>query len=146
MEIYTIGFTKKSAEDFFASLRRNRIKRLVDVRANNTSQLAGFTKQNDLVFFLGDLLGADYFHEPLFAPTKELLKAYRNKSGLTWDEYESDFLDLLSERQVEVEISRDLFLPRTVLLCSEATSDLCHRRLVIDYLDGSWGNVQAVHL
>lgn len=146
MEIYTIGFTRKSAEDFFESLRLNGIERLVDVRANNTSQLAGFTKRSDLVYFLGDLLGADYIHEPLFAPTKGLLKAYRNKNGLTWDEYESSFLDLLSDRQVEVQISKDLFAPRTVLLCSEPTSDFCHRRLVIDYLDRSWGNVQAVHL
>ncbi len=145
MEIYTIGFTKKSAKDFFEPLKQSGIERLVDVRVNNTSQLAGFTKQRDLAYFIGKLLGADYFHEPLLAPTKELLKAYRTHD-LTWDEYEFAFLELLSERRVENEISRKLFAPRTVLLCSEPTSEFCHRRLVINHLDRSWGNVKPVHL
>ena len=145
MEIYTIGFTKKSAEGFFEALKKSGIERLVDVRVNNTSQLAGFTKKRDLVYLLGQVLGADYIHEPLLAPTKELLKAYR-AGELTWEEYEVAFLKLLSERQVEQEISRDFFSPRTVLLCSEPTSDFCHRRLVVDHLNRAWGNVQAVHL
>lgn len=145
MEIYTIGFTKKSAEGFFKALKKSGIERLVDVRVNNTSQLAGFTKKRDLVYLLGQLLGADYLHEPLFAPTKELLKGYR-AGDVTWEEYEMVFLALLAERKVEREIPRDLFTRRTVLLCSEPTSDFCHRRLVVEYLNRAWGNVQAVHL
>lgn len=145
MEIYTIGFTKKSAEGFFEALKKSGIERLVDVRVNNTSQLAGFTKKRDLVYLLGQLLGADYLHEPLFAPTKELLKGYR-AGDVTWEEYEIVFLALLAEREVEREIPRDLFTRRTVLLCSEPTSDFCHRRLVVEYLNRAWGNVQAVHL
>lgn len=145
MEIYTIGFTKKPAENFFESLRQRRIERLVDVRVNNTSQLSGFAKQRDLTYFLRQMVGADYFHQPLLAPTRELLKAYRTDQ-LTWEQYEVAFLTLLSERKVECEISRDLFSPRTVLLCSEPTADFCHRRLVIEYLDRRWGDVQAVHL
>ena len=145
MEIYTIGFTKKSAEGFFEALKKSGIERLVDVRVNNTSQLAGFTKKRDLVYLLGQLLGADYLHEPLFAPTKELLKGYR-AGDVTWEEYEMVYLALLAEREVEREIPRDLFTRRTVLLCSEPTSDFCHRRLVIEYLNRAWGNVQAVHL
>lgn len=145
MEIYTIGFTKKSAEGFFEALKKSGVERLVDVRVNNTSQLAGFTKKRDLVYLLEQLLGADYLHEPLFAPTKELLKGYR-AGDVTWEEYEMVYLALLAEREVEREIPRDLFTRRTVLLCSEPTSDFCHRRLVVEYLNRAWGNVQAVHL
>ena len=121
------------------------IERLVDVRVNNTSQLAGFTKRDDLAFFLGQLLEADYLHEPLLAPTKPLLKAYRD-GEMTWNDYEVAFFDLMAERRVEREVSRESFAGRTVLLCSEPTPDRCHRRLVVEYLDQTWGNVQAVHL
>ena len=145
MEIYTIGFTKKSAASFFEALRGSGIERLVDVRANNTSQLAGFSKRDDLDYFLGQLLRADYVHQPLLAPTKQLLKAYRD-GDVTWLDYEDAFFDLMSERQVETEVSRDLFAGRAVLLCSEPSPERCHRRLVIEYLDRFWGNLQPVHL
>jgi len=145
MEIYTIGFTRKSAEGFFELLKQNSVKRLVDVRANNTSQLHGFAKGGDLIYFLRDLVGADYVHEPVLAPTKELLKSYRNKE-LTWAEYEEAFIDLLSQREVEKNVSTEVFARRTVLLCSEPTPEFCHRRLVIDHLDRYWGDVKAVHL
>ncbi len=145
MEIYTIGFTKKSAEEFFETLRQNSIEQLVDVRRHNTSQLAGFAKKRDLVYFLRELLGADYRHEEDLAPTQELLKAFRAKE-YTWDEYQEIFLEQLSERRVEEEVAREMFSPKTVLLCSEPTADFCHRRLVVEYLDASWGSVRAVHL
>lgn len=145
MEIYTIGFTKRKAESFFETLKQSRIRRLVDVRVNNTSQLAGFAKQRDLVYFLRELVEADYVHELRLAPTKELLKAYRTKE-LTWAEYERAFMELLTEREVEKKVTTDLFARRTVLLCSEPTPEYCHRRLVIDHLDRFWGNVKAVHL
>ena len=145
MEIYTIGFTKKSADQFFGLLKRNDIRRLVDVRLNNVSQLAGFAKRDDLAYFLRELVGADYRHEPLLAPTQEMLDEYKKRRG-SWAEYERRFLDLMAEREVERQLDRSLFAERTVLLCSEATPEHCHRRLVVDYLDSRWGDLQAVHI
>jgi uncharacterized protein (DUF488 family) len=145
MEIYTIGFTRKSAADFFEPLKKHGIKRLVDVRANNTSQLAGFTKRDDLAYFLRELVDADYLHETMLAPTPELLKDYRN-GKISWEEYEQLFLRLLGERRVEDALRPQFFSQPTVLLCSEATAERCHRRLIVEYLDRAWGEVQAVHL
>ena len=145
MEIYTIGFTNRTAVDFFESLKRHEIDRLVDVRVNNTSQLAAFTKRDDLTYFLEELVGAEYVHEPLLAPTKELLKAYRN-GDVDWDTYEKAFLDLMAERHIEDAVSREIFNRRTVLLCSEPTPERCHRRLVMEYLNHAWGDVEAIDL
>jgi uncharacterized protein (DUF488 family) len=145
VEIYTIGFAKKSALDFFESLKQARIARLVDIRLNNTSQLAGFTKRDDLRYFLGRICGADYRHELLLAPTQELLDSYRKAKG-SWQAYERAFLDLMVERRVETVVDRDAFRIPTVLLCSESTPDRCHRRLVVEYLQQSWGDLTAIHL
>lgn len=145
MEIFTIGFTRRSAENFFDVLARAGIERLVDVRVNNTSQLSAFTKRDDLDYFLGRILRAEYVHEPLLAPSKDLLKSYRN-GGLSWENYETEFLGLLRERSVEHEISRRLFRGPTVLMCSEPGPERCHRRLIIEYLDRVWNNVQGIHL
>ena len=146
MEIYTIGFTKKSAEQFFGALRQAGIRRLLDVRLNNVSQLAGFSKRDDLAYFLRELCQVEYRHEPLLAPTQELLDEYR-KTGSGWDRYEIGFLRLMSDRSVEERISPDLFSEPTALLCSEPTAQRCHRRLVIEYLNDRWGDVlQPVHL
>jgi len=145
MEIYTIGFTKKSAREFFESLRRHGIERLVDVRINNTSQLAAFAKRDDLEYFLDELLGAEYVHEPLLAPTKELLKAYRD-GEVSWGSYEREFMNLMAIRRIDEVIPKELFGKRTVLLCSEATPQRCHRRLVVEYLDRAWQGVEALHL
>lgn len=145
MEVYTIGFTKKTASEFFGALRSAGVKRLLDVRLNNSSQLAGFTKRDDLPFFLRELCGAEYRHEPLLAPTRDILDAYKKSDG-SWKEYESSFLELMRERRVEKELRKDLFDGPTVLLCSEATPEHCHRRLVLEYLDSTWGGIRAVHL
>lgn len=145
MEICTIGFTQKSAPQFFGLLREAGIKRLVDVRRNNVSQLAGFTRRSDLPFFLRELCGADYVHELLLAPTQELLDDYR-KHGLDWKLYERRFNDLLAERRVEEGIDRNLFSVPTVLLCSEPTPAKCHRRLVVEYLRTKWGPISVTHL
>lgn len=142
MEIYTIGFTKKSAREFFSTLKENAIERLIDVRISNASQLAGYAKREDLEFFLGDLLGADYLHEPMLAPTKELLKAYRGKT-IDWPTYAQEFLELLASRRVEDQLNPEVFSRRTVLLCSEPTQEKCHRRLVVQYLNSKWGGVQS---
>jgi uncharacterized protein (DUF488 family) len=145
VEIYTIGFTKKNAKEFFSALRGAGIRRLIDVRLNNTSQLAGFAKRDDLEFFLRELCGAEYWHEPSLAPTEEMLNAYKKKQ-LPWEEYELRFVDLLVERKVEQVVDRQLFETRAVLLCSEPSSECCHRRLAAEYLAGKWGGVEIVHL
>lgn len=145
MEIYTIGFTKHTAEDFFESLKRNRITRLVDVRLNNSSQLAAFAKRDDLKYFLRKLCDVEYVHEPRLAPTQPLLDAYKKNKG-SWATYEEGFLGLMAERQIERKLPKELFEGRTVLLCSEHTPEHCHRRLVAEYLVGHWGAVEMVHL
>jgi uncharacterized protein (DUF488 family) len=145
VEIYTIGFTKRSAQDFFENLKRAGITRLIDVRLNNISQLAGFAKRDDLRYFLSHICGADYVHEPLLAPTQSLLDAYK-KHKAPWTEYEEGFLRLMSEREIEERIPKELFEGSPVLLCSERTAEHCHRRLVCEYLNEHWGDVEAIHL
>lgn len=145
MEIYTIGFTQTTAAEFFGKLKQAGIRRLVDVRLNNVSQLAGFAKRDDLKFFLGEICGIEYVHEPRLAPTQEILDAYKKEKG-AWEEYERQFLQLLADRQIETAVSPSLFDLPTVLLCSEPTAEHCHRRLVLEYLNSKWGDVRAVHL
>ena len=145
MEIYTIGFTEKSACTFFGLLKSAGVQRLVDIRLNNVSQLAGFAKRADLAFFLREICGAEYLHEPLLAPTQEMLEAYRGKAA-SWDEYEARFLALMAERRIESELDRALFEQPAVLLCSEPTAERCHRRLVLEYLREKWGDVTISHL
>lgn len=145
MEVFTIGFTQSSAAHFFERLREAGIKRLLDVRLNNVSQLAGFAKREDLAFFLRELCGAEYVHEPLLAPTQELLDGYK-KHGGSWASYEQQFLDLMAQRRVEERMDRALLDEPTVLLCSEATAEQCHRRLVAEYLQERWGGLTITHL
>jgi uncharacterized protein (DUF488 family) len=146
VEIFTIGFTKTTAENFFGRLKANRIERLLDVRLNNRSQLAGFAKRDDLAYFLRELVGAAYEHEPLLAPSQEILDAYKKKGAMPWSEYEERFFALLRQRSIETELDKGSFGPRTVLLCSEDTPDRCHRRLVAEYLAEHWGDIEIVHL
>jgi uncharacterized protein (DUF488 family) len=145
VEIYTIGFTQKSAEQFFGLLRRSAIRRLIDVRLNNTSQLAGFAKRDDLQFFLREICQADYCHEPILAPTEEILDAYKKKQ-ISWEEYETRFVDLLIQRRAEHAVDRRLFDQPAVLLCSEPKPKNCHRRLAAEYLAQKWGDTRIIHL
>jgi uncharacterized protein (DUF488 family) len=145
MEIYTIGFTKKTAAQFFELLKRVSIEQLLDVRLNNVSQLAGFSKRDDLAYFLKAICNADYKHEPLLAPTQALLDDYKKSKG-SWDNYERQFLDLMASRNIENKVPQHLFERRTVLLCSEETAKNCHRRLVLEYLNSKWRNVETIHL
>lgn len=145
MEVFTIGFAGRSASEFFGALRRAGIKRLLDVRLNNKSQLAGFTKQKDLAFFLRELCGAEYIHEPLLAPTQDILDAYKKQKG-AWLDYETRFLSLMAARQIEEALDRAAFSSPTVLLCSETTAECCHRRLVLEYLKRHWTDLIIVHL
>lgn len=146
MEIFTIGFTRTTAEDFFGRLKSNRIERLLDVRLNNKSQLAGFAKRDDLAYFLRELVGAEYLHEPLLAPTQDILDDFKKRKEMPWEEYEERFLSLMREREIESELSPEDFSRRTVLLCSEDTPEHCHRRLVAEHLRDCWKDVRIIHL
>lgn len=145
MEIYTIGFTQKTAEQFFGLLSAHDIERLVDIRLNPSGQLSGFAKQSDLAYFLRELGTIEYVHEPLLAPTKELLHGYRARQH-RWQDYEEIFEQLMVERRIADVLDRRQFDRRTVLLCSEATPDRCHRRLVAEHLARRWPDVTIEHL
>ena len=145
MSIYTIGFTQKKAEQFFALLREAQIRCLIDVRLNNVSQLAGFAKRDDLKYFLQELCSAEYLHMPDLAPTKEMLNAYK-KEGMPWEQYEDQFLNLMARRNIERSVQPEL-LDQGCLLCSEHKPHHCHRRLVTDYLNQHWdASLEVVHL
>src|ERR1017187_5816302 len=145
MEIYSIGFTQKNASQFFDTLKANGIERLLDVRLNNTSQLAGFAKQADLAYFLHEICGAAYEHEPLLAPTQDILDEFKKRKG-SWEAYSEAYLSLICSRKVESALSKDRFRKKTVLLCSEPTPEHCHRRLALEYLQQHWRGVQISHL
>jgi uncharacterized protein (DUF488 family) len=145
VEIYTIGFTQTTAEHFFKRLNDAGVERLLDVRLNNSSQLAGFAKAKDLPYFLRELVGASYEHEPVLAPTQGMLDAFKKRKG-DWSSYEAAYLELLEHRRVEFVLSPADFERPSALLCSEATAEQCHRRLVCEYLATRWPSVHAVHL
>lgn len=144
MKIFTIGFTRKSAETFFTRLKNAGVKRIVDVRLNNVSQLAGFTKKDDLRYFSKAVCGIDYVHMPALAPTADILDAYKKHKG-DWGAYERQFLDLMRARRIEETTPRDV-LEGGCLLCSEEKPHHCHRRLVAEYLKEKWGDVEIEHI
>ena len=144
MKIFTIGFTKKSAETFFTRLKSAGVKRLVDVRLNNVSQLAGFTKKEDLRYFARAICGIDYLHIPALAPTADILDAYKRNKG-DWDRYEQQFLELMRSRRIEDAVSMEI-LEGSCLLCSEEKPNHCHRRLVAEYLKEKWGDLEIEHI
>ncbi len=144
MKLFTIGFTKKPASRFFEILRESGAKRVVDIRLNNVSQLAGFTKKDDLAYFLKEICGMGYVHLPELAPSQEVMDEYK-KAGGDWKTYETRFLGLMKERQVEKTVPRAV-IADGCLLCSEDKPQFCHRRLVAEYLNEQWGNVEIIHL
>ena len=144
-KVYTIGFTKRSAEGFFEAIKKAGIRQLIDIRLNNSSQLAGFAKKDDLRYFLKLICGVSYEHEPLLAPTQEILDAYR-KSRDSWANYERDFFALMATRKMEIRLPRSVFDSPTALLCSERTAEQCHRRLVLEYLQSKWGDIEIVNI
>ncbi len=144
MEIATIGFTQSSAEHFFGRLRAAGVTRLLDIRLNNVSQLAGFAKAADLPYFLDALCGISYVHDPRLAPSQALLDSYRKARG-AWASYERQFLALMRERDVPAILDRRSFEQKTVLLCSEPGPERCHRRLVAELLAAAWG-AEVEHL
>jgi uncharacterized protein (DUF488 family) len=145
MDIYSIGFTQKSASEFFGTLKAHGIERLMDVRLSNTSQLAGFAKQADLAYFLKEICRAEYVHEPLLAPSEELFTAYRKERG-SWEALAKGYVKLLNARKIESVLDKASFRKKTALLCSEATPEHCHRRLALEYLEQHWPEVKIHHL
>jgi uncharacterized protein (DUF488 family) len=144
INLFTIGFTKKSAEQFFNTLGEARVKRVIDTRLNNVSQLAGFTKRPDLEYFLKQIGNIEYVHLLDLAPTKDILDAYK-KNGGDWQTYEKQFLQLIAKRKIEEKVLPNL-LDGGCLLCSEATPHHCHRRLVAEYLSQKLGTIKIHHL
>lgn len=144
MKLFTIGFTRTTAESFFTRLTQAGVRRVVDVRLNNVSQLAGFAKKNDLRYFLTAICRIAYEHRPELAPTQEILDAFRKKGG-DWGVYQDRFLALMAERRIEETVPRSA-LDEACLLCSEDKPHHCHRRLVAEYLKQRWNDVDVVHL
>lgn len=142
--MFTIGFAETSAANFFKLLRTSGAKRVLDVRLNNTSQLAGFTKKDDLRFFLREICQMDYFHLPELAPTQDLLDSFKKRKG-SWDVYARDFNALIGNRAIDKTLSPDI-VDLGCMLCSEKRTEHCHRRLVAEYLQQHWDNVTVTHL
>jgi uncharacterized protein (DUF488 family) len=147
MQTYTIGFTKKTAAEFFSILKNAQIKKLIDIRLNNTSQLSGFAKGKDLKYFLKELCNIDYIHDTYLSPTKDILDDYKNKK-ITWEEYEKQFKLLLNERNIHnyMKNKYNYELDKTCFLCSEVKATNCHRRLVVEYLKSHISEVNIKHL
>lgn len=146
MKIYTIGFTQKSAREFFNKIKTNGAKLLIDIRLNNVSQLAGFAKGKDLEYFLKEICNCEYAHDDVFAPTKELLENYR-AGKVSWQQYEEIFAKIMTSRQIEERFKRLYAKYENIcLLCSEPTAEKCHRRLVAEYLQKHCDNIEIIHI
>jgi uncharacterized protein (DUF488 family) len=144
IQLFTIGFTQKTAQEFFEILKKSQVKCVIDTRVNNISQLAGFAKRKDLQYFLKEICNIDYLHILDLAPTKELLDDYKKKR-IDWNTYEQKFNNLIHQRQIEKKISPEI-LTQSCLLCSEAKPHHCHRRLVAEYFNQQWENIKICHL
>jgi uncharacterized protein (DUF488 family) len=144
MKIFTIGFTQTSAESFFTRLSRAGVRKVIDVRLSNVSQLAGFAKRDDLRYFLEALAGIGYEHMPELAPTPELFESFKRRGG-SWELFEPAFRGLIEQRRIERTLS-PAAVDGACLLCSEAEALHCHRRLVAEYLRERWADVEIVHL
>jgi uncharacterized protein (DUF488 family) len=144
MKVFTIGFTKKSAEQFFDTLSRNGVTRLIDIRLNNKSQLAAFAKEDDLRYFLKKICAIEYRHIPQCAPSEELLKKYQKKE-IDWTGYEKEYKALINKRNVVSLFNKDN-LANSCFLCSEPTPEQCHRRLLVEYLKNHFSDIEIVHI
>jgi len=147
-ELYTIGFTQKTAKKFFSLLKDNEIDAVVDIRLNNTSQLAGFSKYPDIGYFLNDLLNIKYIHDPEFSPTANILKGFKEKK-ISWNEYTKRFNELMAQRNIEQYIQEkynDCKITKYCLLCSENEPEQCHRSLVSDYFCEIYKQLEVINL
>lgn len=143
MKIYTIGFTKTSAEYFFERIKSSGTRKIIDVRLNNISQLSGFAKRDDLRFFAKSIANIDYQHLTSLAPEQAMLDKYKKERG-DWSAYAKSFLDLMAHRKIEKFNKSEI--DGACLLCSEEKPHNCHRRLVAEYLKHAWGDVKIIHL
>lgn len=144
IKVYTIGFSNKSAQRFFELLKENGVRKIIDIRINNASQLSGFAKSKDLKYFARELADISYIHRVDLAPTKDLLKRYRDKK-ITWEEYGREYLDLLKSRAIDQSVHVEE-LDHSCLLCSENSEEHCHRRLLAEYLKEQFSDIQVYHL
>ena len=144
VRVFTVGCAGKDAREFFTILKRVRVRKVVDVRLYNTSQLAGFSKRRDIEYFLQAIVGVGYVHQPIMAPTKRLLNDYK-KGLVSWPQYEAEFKEIIAGRQIEKCIE-SIDIDMACFLCSEAVADRCHRRLVVEYLAGCFQDVLIEHI
>ena len=145
IKLYTIGFGKKSAEEFFTILKKHKIERLIDVRESNSNIYAGFTIKKNLPFFLNTILEVEYLELKLLAPTKELRVEYHSSNKSDWNKYKEGYIKLLDSRKITDTIDVSIF-HNAILLCSEPTADKCHRRLAAEYLKKIDDKIQITHL
>lgn len=145
--IYTIGYSKKDAQTFFGILINHKVKQVLDIRLNNTSQLSGFAKRTDLGYFLKEIASIKYTHDTRFAPTKELRNEYRH-NGKDWSQYERTFGTILAARNLLNIVQEEYIesLNGICLLCSEAEPSKCHRRLVAEYIQQNLNDIEIIHL
>lgn len=145
INLFTIGFAKKGAEEFFSILKDKKIKKLIDIRESNTNIYAGFTMKQNLPFFLRNILDIEYIEMKILAPTKEIRKIYHEDKLNNWHLYEDEYIKLLDERDIKSVIDKDI-LDSAVLLCSEPTPEKCHRRLAAEYLQINYNDIEVLHL
>jgi uncharacterized protein (DUF488 family) len=142
--LYTVGFSGKDAKTFFELLKLNNVQTLLDIRLNNVSQLSGYTKKNDLAYFLDKICDIKYKHLPILAPTKEILDAYKAKK-ISWNDYEAKYIHLINERKIENEL-KNIDFNRACLLCSEKSAEQCHRRLAANTIRDMFMVEKVIHL
>lgn len=141
-KLHTIGFTKKSANTFFGLLKTNSIKKLIDTRLNNTGQLSGFAKRDDLAYFCKTILSTEYIHWAESAPEEKMLNAYKKKE-IPWSDYAEEYLAMLERRKVHSSMSL-ISSGDACLLCSEAMPHHCHRSILAEYLNRKSGGSYSV--
>lgn len=144
MKLFTIGFTGKSAEDFFTLIKKSGAQKLIDIRINRNSQLAGFAKERDLGFLLSELAGISYQVNEELAPTKQMLASYRDKKK-NWDEYSEEYQKLIADRSILKNLGEEYF-EDSILLCSENEPDKCHRTLLAILLREMVPDLEIIHL
>lgn len=145
INLFNIGFTQKSAEEFFGILKKNKIECLVDIRLNPNGQLSRFAFEKDLPFFLNNLGdGCKYAHRVDLAPQNELLKEVRTKGSAMSKDYklfEKEFNEYLEKKsKIGNFVEQFKKYQNVVLLCSEHTTEKCHRRLVSNMLLNKFAN------
>ncbi|MFH1337594.1 MAG: DUF488 domain-containing protein [Nanoarchaeota archaeon] len=144
-KLFTIGFTKKSLEQFLELLKKNKISVVIDIRLNNTSQLAGFAKADDLRYILEEFSGIKYQHITEFAPSKKIFDDY--KKNKNWKKYEKAYKNLILQRKLKSKLLTLASIHKNIcFLCSETESEHCHRRLLAEYLKGLKPSIKIIHL